>query len=216
MIVVGIVTASDGSTITPASGFTAFTDSPVTDAPTGDSRLYCWWRVATGSESVSYIFTLSSPTVCAGGTVVYQDAGAIDQQEMLGSSTASTIARTAAITPSDTGTLVVCIFATDATSSSGEWTETGALTKRVDFADSSAFTRIAFCDAPASELALLYPDSILYPDDVLYPDGEEMDLRGAATFPSSLPSMTAIASIFEGTPVATGTRRRRMLMGVGA
>ena len=214
MLIVAIATQSDAATLTAPGAWTAFTDSPVTDAPTGDSRLYCWWRVAS-SEPVSYTFTLSTPTACSGGLVAYQSAGAIDQQEMVGTSTAATVMRTPVVTPGATGTLVVCIFAVDAASAGGEFTETGALTKRVDISDSSAFTRIAIADADAADLALLYPDSIIYPDDVVYPDGEEIDLRGSATFPSSLPSMTAIASILEGTPAAPTTRRRRMLTGVG-
>jgi hypothetical protein len=214
MMVVGITTQSDAATVTAPGGWTAFTESPVTDAPTGDSRLYCWWRVAS-SEPVSYTFTLSSATACSGGLVAYSSAGAIDQQEMAGNSTAARTAVTPDITPGATNTRVVCVFASDL-AGSDEWTVVGPLTKRIDISDSTAFTRIAFADSLASDLAQLYPDDALYPSDILYPlDGTETNLHGTAHLASSVPTMTAIASILEATPVVTPSYRRTLL-GVGA
>ena len=213
MLVVALTTQSDAATVTAPGGWTAFTDSPVTDAPTGDSRLYCWWREAS-SEPASYTFTLSTATACSGGLVAYQDAGAIDQQEMLGVSAAATTAETATVTPSVDDTLVVCVFAADLTGSD-EWTPRDPLTKRVDVAESTAWTRLAICDAPAVEMGLLYPDTVLYPSDVLYPTGGGSgEVFGIASLASSVPTMTAITSILPGVTVAT-TVGRRMLMGVG-
>lgn len=212
MMIVGIATQSDAATITPPAGWTAFADSPVTDAPTGDSRLYCWWRVSDGSEPVSNIFTLSTPTACAGGAVIYSGAGAIDQQEMAGDSTAGTVATTPAITASEADTMVVCAFAADATGAD-EWTELDPLTKRVDIGDTSAFVRFAFADAPASEMGYLYPDTILETTTTLYPDSDH--LFGQATLVSSLPMMTGVFNIKAAAVTASGSRRR-MLMGVGS
>jgi hypothetical protein len=215
MMVVGIVTEDDSATITADAGWTAFADSPVTDAATGNSRLYCWWRIAS-SEPVSYTFTLSSAVICSGGLVAYSSAGAIDQQEMDGEATASTMAITVGITPSDTDTLVVCVFAADPPSTD-EWTVHSPLTKRVDVSDATSLARLAIADAPALSLAgLIYPDDLLLPDDLLYPDsGSETNLRGSATLANSVPMMTAIASIFEAT-AAVASPYRRTLLGVGA
>jgi hypothetical protein len=214
MLIVGIVTQSDAATVAADAAWTAFTESPVTDAATGDSRLYCWWRVAS-SEPASYTFSLSTATACSGGIIAYSSAGAIDRQEMAGTATASRTAVTPDITPGATNTMTVCIFAADL-AGSDEWTVVEPLTKHIDVSDASAFTRIAFADALSSDLADLYPSTALYPSDILYPlDGTETNLHGTAHLASSVPMMTAIASILEATPGVTPSYRRTLL-GVGA